>query len=961
MKQKLLAFSLTLACVASATAGTLTNGYYRVQNKVTNRHIYVCDNRGSVNATATTADVRALQAWRNPERVFSDPACVIYFEQQGSQWDLQAQGTGVAKILEVFVDIRGMSDGSYLCSGSNSGLTKYLADIQNSDDDMGVMSIDGKGDNRKWWVKPVTTADDSYFGIKPTITASGKYYTTFYASFPYKAYSTGVNFFGITKVDKGMAVISPISGAIPAGVPVIAECSSSDPSKNRLEIGVSASNVSSNLLRGVYFNSSVPDHVNRVAFNPATMRVLSADSKGKLVFTSESQLDYIPANTAYITVPTGTPSVVKVVTQAEYDAAIPYIPTSVSIDRTNFSLNKGESLKLNAKILPTTASNDAVKWSSSNSSVASVSSDGTVTAREKGTATITVTTSNNLTATVTVTVNVEAVVTEVKVSPASYSMYENETVSLSATVLPAEVADKSVTWSSSNTAVATVTSDGRVTSKTQGNCEIYATAKNGVRGVCKLQVNHKVIPVESITLTMPEVRLYQGEKTKLGYTIYPTNADDKTVTWSTSNPSVVSVDQNGEINALVPGTAVITATAQGKTATCKVTVVRRSIPVESVTLDNTSLDLSVGDQAMLQATVNPENADEKNVVWTSSDVTVATVSAIGRVTAKNVGNAIITAECGGKTAECSVNVHAKQIPVSGIILSRSSLSLLEGESGVLVATVLPSNATDKAVSWISSDSAVATVDENGKVTAVAKGNAVITATAGDFSATCDVKVMQKTEDIILPESVTITGMPTRLRKGDKAYLMAVVNPSNATDKSVQWFSADENVATVNSDGVVTAVGGGRTQITASTSNGIQASVEAYVKVSVEGIVVSPQNFEAKLGTEFLIEWVISPADATNKEVFVTSSNEDVVTVSLDGVAKIHKEGTAVVRVTTQDGGYYGECTISGLSSLDELVKDPSNTPVFDMNGRMIKSMSTPESLRELPRGIYIIGNHKIIL
>ena len=164
-------------------------------------------------------------------------------------------------------------------------------------------------------------------------------------------------------------------------------------------------------------------------------------------------------------------------------------------------------------------------------------------------------------------------------------------------------------------------------------------------------------------------------------------------------------------------------------------------------MDKESLSLERGGSDTLIATVHPENATDKSVTWSSSDSSVATVDNNGKVTAVSEGQATITVTTndGGFTDTCQVTVNQKIIHVTSVSLNKGSLTLDEGDSDTLAATVLPENATDKSVTWTSSDSSVASVDNNGKVTAVSEGQATITVTTNDggLTATCQVTVNQK--------------------------------------------------------------------------------------------------------------------------------------------------------------------------------------------------------------------------
>ena len=173
-----------------------------------------------------------------------------------------------------------------------------------------------------------------------------------------------------------------------------------------------------------------------------------------------------------------------------------------------------------------------------------------------------------------------------------------------------------------------------------------------------------------------------------------------------------------------------------------------TVSVTGVTLNKIVLQLYTGGSETLKATITPANATFKYVTWKSSNPAVATVDANGKVTAKSLGMAdiTVTTKDGGYTATCRVGVvrrPAGDVSVTGVTLNKTTLKLSKGASETLTATVAPTNATNKKVTWTSSDPAVATVDASGKVTGVAKGTATITVTTedGGHTATCAVEVM----------------------------------------------------------------------------------------------------------------------------------------------------------------------------------------------------------------------------
>ena len=428
--------------------------------------------------------------------------------------------------------------------------------------------------------------------------------------------------------------------------------------------------------------------------------------------------------------------------------------TEVRLNKSTETLTEGETTTLTATVLPeNTTYGKSVKWSSSNVAVATVDLMGKVTAKRAGTAIITAISENGKTASCTITVNkkdTNITITEVRLNKSTETLKEGDTTTLTATVLPENTTDsKNVSWSSSNSEVATVDANGTVTAKRAGTAVITATSTNGKTAGCTVTVSKKEIPITEISLDKSSATLTEGETTTLVATVLPENTtDSKSVSWSSSNSEVATVDANGTVTAKRAGTAVITATStNGKTAGCTVTVSKKEIPITEISLDKSSATLTEGETTTLVATVLPENTTYgKSVKWSSSNVAVATVDLMGKVTAKSAGTAVITATSeNGKTAGCTVTVSKKEIPITEISLDKSSATLTEGETTTLVATVLPENTTyGKSVKWSSSNVAVATVDLMGKVTAKSAGTAIITATSENGkTASCTVTVNKK--------------------------------------------------------------------------------------------------------------------------------------------------------------------------------------------------------------------------
>ena len=253
------------------------------------------------------------------------------------------------------------------------------------------------------------------------------------------------------------------------------------------------------------------------------------------------------------------------------------------------------------------------------------------------------------------------------------------------------------------------------------------------------------VAVTGIKLDRTEITLLKGESCLLRAIISPENATGTSVTWNSSNPSVATVDGTGKVTAIEGGTTTVTiTTTDGKfSATCIVNV---NVNVSSLTLSDTSLSLEKGTSKKLSVTVNPDDATDKSVKWSSADTNIATVDENGNVTAVNGGTTTITVKSadGKISATCAVVVT---VSVQSVVLDKTEVSLVKGQTMTLIATISPSDATTKEMIWSTSDEHIVTVD-NGNIKAVGVGTATISVTTKDGSkvATCTVTV-DKSENI----------------------------------------------------------------------------------------------------------------------------------------------------------------------------------------------------------------------
>ena len=453
----------------------------------------------------------------------------------------------------------------------------------------------------------------------------------------------------------------------------------------------------------------------------------------------------------------------------------PTLVGGILLDKATLTLPLNSPFALTATISPDDTTNKTIVWSSSSPSNVSVDSTGSVKvlrdySNEVGGGTTGITVSgttryvtitatatngdtdatNDRIATCLIAVNTIAV-DGIAISDTSMTLNKGSWKQLSAVITPTNAANPAVTWSSSNTAVATVDSTGKVTAvgiptgKEYGEAIITAQTSNAtVYATCSVKVISAIL-ITSLTLNKSELALNVGEEETLTITGTPSNATNKTLVWKSSNPDVASVS-GGKVIAASKGTAVITATAtdgSDKYVSCVVTV--NNIQILNVYLDKSSLDLSEGDTAKITATIYPTNATTATLKWTSSNTSVATVDSKGNIVAgATKGYAIITASAtdgSGKFAECVV-LSKPKVHVTGLTINYgTTLDLLANDSTYLKATVLPANATASTVTWSSSNTAIASIDaSSGLLKGLALGEATITATADGKSVTIKINV-----------------------------------------------------------------------------------------------------------------------------------------------------------------------------------------------------------------------------
>ena len=599
----------------------------------------------------------------------------------------------------------------------------------------------------------------------------------------------------------------------------------------------------------------VEEEVTGVTLSPAS-KTLKVNETAQLTATvlpssASQKVNYSSNNNAVATVSdTGLVTALKegtaIITAAATDGSGKYatctitvggapatVPvTGITVDPTDMTLEDKEARQLKAAVVPATATEQGVIYSSSNTSVAVVSNTGLVTAVANGTAIITVTSKENeaIVAKCKVKVGKPVMVTDVTVQPAELSMKTDETRQLSVSVLPSNADDRRVEFSTSNAAVAVVAESGMITAKGPGTATITATAKDGSgkKATCTVTVTQ---PVKGVTVTPDSVVVPKNGVQKLKAAVVPANASNQELVYKSSNETVAIVSKDGIITGLNEGWATITVCAKENEAIYATCTVKVGLPVyvTKITLDTTNVTMWAGATRQLGVSIEPANADIKSVTYGSSNPDVAIVSSTGLITARKAGAATITVTAkdgSGKSASCAVIV--KQ-PVTGIQISPNGYTLVKGDVKQLSATVKPDDASNKEVIWTSSNPAVAAVAADGRVTAVNEGSCFITATSKDnasIKASCTIVVGTPVT------SVSLTPQTASMKTGETIMLFASVLPTNASNKGVTWsWESKDGASIILTNGAVKAMKAGTVTVTAKAADNSGKSATCTITIS----------------------------------------------------------------------------------------------------------------------------------
>jgi len=595
------------------------------------------------------------------------------------------------------------------------------------------------------------------------------------------------------------------------------------------------------------------------------------------------------------------------------------------------------TLLLNAIVTDPTV---PIIWTSSDPTIVSVA-DGLVTGNKIGTSTITATqTINGVVKKAICKITVQQSVTTIVITPATATLAINAFTTLHAAITPNNLSDVILQWKSSNENVVKVVEASALTATIQGVAGGTAVISainqdNVVVGYCHVTIQQ---PVTGIVLSETSVVVNLNSKTlQLRATVAPENAQNKALVWTTSDSSKATVDVNGKVTFLKPGTVSIIATSLDNskiTALCNLTI---EVPVISIALDETVKTMYVGQAARLTYIILPANASNNIVTWYSTNTNVVTVDATGKATAKGVGSSVIMLRTsdGGFSSYCTITV--KRV-ATAIKFDVSTLNLVAGQYYYIKTTLTPKDSTDNGLVWESSDSKIATVDGDGKVVAKSAGSAIIMArTEAGGVAYCKVTVTQPVASLILNFS------DKTIFIGGKFNLDVSITPSTATILGVTWKSSNPKVVTVSAKGEVVGLVGGVAVITCTTiDGGFTDTCVVTVKEPVTLVTLDNESYNLGVGKVFKLTATVSNETATNKDVVWSSSNVKVAVVTQKGKVTGIAAGYTTITATALDGSDVdASCDVRVIKPVELITLSTNSMTLYVGVAKKLKTTVSP--------------------
>ena len=499
----------------------------------------------------------------------------------------------------------------------------------------------------------------------------------------------------------------------------------------------------------------------------------------------------------------------------------------------------------------------------------------------------------------------EVKVQQITLTPSTSSVVVGESLQITAKVLPENATNATLKWKIKPENILKLTATaGQFTAQQVGEALVRAEAADGsgITAECKVVVKPRL--VQSISLNATQKELIIGDSFAFTATAMPENATNRNVIWKLVSGDAISLSNTGVIQAKKVGEALVRAEAadcSGVSAECKVVVKPRL--VQSISLNTTQKELIVGDAFSLTATLSPENATNRHVIWKLVSGDAISLSNTGVIQAKKVGEALVRVEAAdgsGIKAECKVVVKPRL--VQAISLNATQKHLIIGDSFTLTATLSPENATNRNVIWKLVSGNAISLSNTGVIQAKKVGEALVRAEAADGSGiTAECKVVVKPR---LVQTISLNSTKKDLLIGESFALTATAMPENATNRNVVWKLVSGHAISLSNTGVIQAkkVGEALVRAEAADGSGVSAACKVVVKPRlVQEISLKLEKDTVAVGEHFTVTADVLPKNATNSTLQWSVSDPLLLKHLGAGSFETLKTGSATITAQARDG------------------------------------------------------------
>lgn len=583
-----------------------------------------------------------------------------------------------------------------------------------------------------------------------------------------------------------------------------------------------------------------------------------------------------------------------------FDTCIVYVrkqATGVDIVRDEEEVEIGKSKQILYSLAPDIEATGSLSWNCSDTSIATVDADGVVTGVKIGTAFIVVTgiDSTGQVYSDTCRIKVVQAATDIVLEQEVYTVEVNGTTQITYHFEPTSESSAELSWGMLDPTIATVDEKGIVTGVKIGTTYAYVngTDPNGniFSKSCRIDV---VQMATGMKLNAEKCAVEVGKTQQIEYTLEPDKDSYMALTWSVIDPNVATVDNKGVVTGVNVGTTHVIVTGLGVSATCTIEVYQSA---ETLTFTQPSITLDIGETVEAAYTLTPATATNHTLNWSSQNAAIVSVDASGKLTGVSQGVTTVFANLpNGYVSYLTVNVIAK---AKGMELNPASAELVKGDKLKIKPVFTPADATNKKVTWSSSNEAVATIDENGKVTAVAGGITMITGISedGNFSGSSMITVTEAVTSVKLNHS------SYKLVKGRNVTLKATVDSNTATNSKVKWTTSNKKIATVTQSGKVTGKNIGTCTIKVTAKDGSKRSASCKIRVIrvAKGLEINKTYLRVMEGTTAKLKTRFTPKNASIKHLKWETSDETIATITSKGIITGVTPGTCTVTAKTTDG------------------------------------------------------------